>query len=37
MRRDLAGQLFHLGQIRLLPAVGQDAGAKLNHDAARFF
>ena len=31
--RDLADQLLHLRQIRLLPAVGEHAGAELHDDA----
>ena len=34
---DLRHQLLHLGQVRLLPAVGQDAGAQLHHDARDVF
>ena len=37
LRGDLRHQLLHLGQVRLLPAVGQDAGAQLDHDAGDVF
>ena len=34
---DLRHQLLHLGKVRLLPAVRQDAGAQLHHDARDVF
>ena len=34
---DLRHQLLHLGKVRLLPAVGQDAGAELHHHARDIF
>ena len=35
--RDLRHQLLHLGQVRLFPAVRQDAGAQLHHYARDVF
>ena len=35
--RHLRDQLFHLGQVRLLAIVGEDARAQLHHQAAHVF
>jgi hypothetical protein len=32
----LTDQLFHLGKVRLFPAVGKDTGAELDHHSADF-
>jgi hypothetical protein len=34
---NLSDQLFHLRQVGLLAAIGQDTGAELNHDARYVF
>ncbi len=34
---ELRHQLLHLGQVRLLPAVGQDAGSQFHHDTGDGF